>query len=78
MLLHQYPPPGIPFSYGTPGANVNAMGHVNPLVPSLPIEDPANSFWDGEKKTENAQRDQNLSFGQQAYAPAGPTSYGGK
>jgi len=26
----------------------------------------------------NAQRDQNLSLGQQAYAPAGPTSYGGK
>ena len=64
--------PGIPFSYGTPGANSNVKGHVNPFVPSLPVEDPANPLWDGE----NAQRD--LSLGQQAYAPAGSISYGGK
>jgi len=68
--------PGIPFSCGTPGANSNVKGHVNPFVPSLPVEDPANPLWDGEKKTENAQRD--LSLGQQAYAPAGSMSYGGK
>ena len=58
--------PGIPFSYGTPSANFN---------PPVPIEDPANPFWDGDKKTENAQ---NLSLGQQAYAPAGSISYGSK
>jgi len=44
----------------------------------LPFLDPANPWWDGEKKTENAQKDQNLSLGQQAYAPAGSISYGGK
>jgi len=65
--------PGIPFNYGTPSANFN----VNTPVPSFPIEDPANPLWDGEK-TENAQRDQNLSLGQQAYAPAGSISYGSK
>ena len=59
-------------SISSPGAN------VNPFVPSLPIEDPANPLWDGEKKIENAQRDQDLSLGQQAYAPAGSMSYGGK
>jgi len=62
--------PSIPFSYGTPSAN--------PPVPSFPIEDPANPLWDGEKKTENAERDQNLSLGQQAYALAGSMSYGGR
>ena len=70
------PSPGIPFSYGTPGANFNVKGHVNLFVPSLPVEDPANPLWDGEKKTENAQRD--LSLGQQAYALASSMSYGGK
>ena len=40
----------------SPGANVNSF------VPSLPIEDPANPLWDGEKKTKNAQRDQDLSL----------------
>ena len=66
--------PSILLSYGTPGANFNMKGHVNPFVPSLPVEDPANPLWDGEKKTENAQKD--LSLGQQAYAPAGSMSYG--
>jgi len=70
--------PDIVFSYGTPGANFNVKRHVNPFVPSLPIEDPANALWDSEKKTENAHRDQDLSLGQQAYAPAGSISYGGK
>jgi len=69
---------GIPFSHGTPSANFNAKGHVNPPVPSFPIEDAANPLWDGEKKTENAQRDQKLSLGQQVYAPAGSLSYGGR
>ena len=68
----------IPFSYGTPSANFNAKGHVNPPVPSFPIEDAANPLWDGEKKTENAQRDQDLSLGQQVHAPAGSMSYGGR
>jgi len=44
---------------------------ANLPVFSLPIEDPANPFWDGEKTTENAQRDPRVSLGQQAYAPAG-------
>jgi len=66
------------FSYGTPGANFNVKGHVNPFVPSLLIEDLANELWNGEKKTENAHRDQDLSLGHQAYAPAGSMSYGGK
>jgi len=68
--------PSILFSYGTPSANFNVKGHVNPFVPSLPVEDPANPLWDSEKKTENTQRD--LLLGQQAYAPAGSMSYGGK
>jgi len=67
-----------PFSYGTPSANFNAKGHVNPPVPSFPTEDAANPLWDGEKKTENPQRDQKLSLGQQVYAPAGSMSYGGR
>ena len=70
--------PSILFSHGVPGANFNVKDHVNPFVPSLPIGDPANPLWDGEKKTENAHRDQGLSLGQQAYAPVGSMSYGGK
>jgi len=69
--------PGIPFN-GTPSANLIAKGHVNPPIPSFPIEDAANPLWDGDKKTENPQRDQNLSLGQQAYAPAASMSYGGR
>ena len=69
--------PGIPFN-GTPSANLIAKGHVNPPIPSFPIEDTANPLWDGDKKTENPQRDQNLSLGQQAYAPAASMSYGGR
>jgi len=68
--------PGISFSYGTPGANFNVKGHVNPFVPSLPVKDPANPLWDSEKKTENTQGD--LLLSQQAYAPAGSMSYSGK
>jgi len=66
--------PGIPFIHGAPGANFNVKGHVNPFAPSPPIKDPANPLWNGEKKTENAHRDQNLSLGQQAYASAGSMS----
>ena len=69
--------PGVPFN-GTPSANLIAKGHVNPPLPSFPTEDAANPLWDGDKKTENAQRDQNLSLGQQAYAPAASMSYGGR
>jgi len=68
--------PSILLSYGTPGANFNMKGHVNPFVPSLPVEDPTNPLWDGKKKTENAQRD--LPLDQQAYALASSMSYGGK
>jgi len=68
--------PSIPFSYGTPGANFNVKGHVNPFVPSLPVKDPANLLWDSKKKTKNTQRD--LLLGQQAYASASFMSYGGK
>jgi len=53
----------IPFGYSTPSASLNARGHANPPVP---IEDPENPLWDGEK-TENAQRDQKLSLGQQVH-----------
>ena len=77
-LVHQISSSDILFSYGTPGANFNVKGHVNPFVPSFLIEDLENELWDGEKKTENAHRDQDLSLGQQAYAPAGSMSYGGK